>query len=81
MDRRNDTQFVHTALIVRVDDLCVLDTEAKPLLLTLLELCDVRALQLQSDLECINGKPVCKILTLSGFILIVVQGTALTPIA
>jgi hypothetical protein len=45
-----------------MNDLGVLDAEAELFPLTLLEVCDVRALQLQSDLERIDCKSVCKIL-------------------
>jgi hypothetical protein len=45
-----------------MDDLSVLDTKAELFLLTLLELGDVRALQLQSDFERVDRKPVCKVL-------------------
>ena len=62
LDRRNDAEFEHTALIIWVNDLGMLDSETELLLLTLLEICDVRALQLQRDLERVNGKPICKIL-------------------
>ena len=58
----NDAEFEHTALVIWVNDLGVLDAEAELLLLTLLEVCDVRALQLQCNLERIDCKSVCKVL-------------------
>jgi hypothetical protein len=64
-----------------VNDLSVLDPEAELLLLTLLEVRDVRALQLQRDLECINCKPVCKVLIISVSILDIAARGSLTPIA
>lgn len=62
LDGRNYAEFEHAALVVWMNDLGMLNAEAELFLLTLLEVCDIRALQLQSDLECINCEPVRQVL-------------------